>query len=434
MSWKTLRLALTALLVFCTGGPTVIAQDDNIGPGFWLRERERVEQRQRMAPAGLERRPTHLVRRPGPALSRQYPREQNDVAPRERNASGGAGANSAPVVTQAPTAKTPTAASFSVTLLGDSLGVMLAQGLQDTLVDAPEIAIVRRARESSGLVRDDYFDWMKAARDLVAGAEKTDLAVVMIGSNDRQPLRDAEGAHDPLSPRWNELYAARVEAFAAVFRDKKIPLVWVGLPVMRAERYSADMQKLNEIFRERSVKAGAAYVDTFEAFVDDRGQFDVYGPDVNGQTVKLRTADGVHFTKSGARKLAHFVEADIRRAHDRTRPPTAYAVVEPGGAILPPLLPQIADLDINAQIRRDGLARPDLQAALPSATAPVEPATPLRPAAGAITPLLAPSLSPGGALASGPLEPSADVRRVLVEGRTMPPKAGRADDFAWPRP
>ncbi len=43
--------------------------------------------------------------------------------------------------------------------------------------------------------------------------------------------------------------------------------------------------------------------------------------------VRLRTADGVNFTKAGARKLAHFVEGEIRRNLDAAEPKVDPAVV-----------------------------------------------------------------------------------------------------------
>ncbi len=52
--------------------------------------------------------------------------------------------------------------------LGDSLAILAAQGLGDAFSTKPEIAIADLARDLSGLVRDDYFDWPKAARDLIA--------------------------------------------------------------------------------------------------------------------------------------------------------------------------------------------------------------------------------------------------------------------------
>ena len=72
--------------------------------------------------------------------------------------------------------------NYYIDIIGDSLGVSAAEGLSDTFADKPEIAIVDRSRDASGLVRDDYFNWSKTAGDLVAGTEKIDLVVVMLGN------------------------------------------------------------------------------------------------------------------------------------------------------------------------------------------------------------------------------------------------------------
>ena len=220
-------------------------------------------------------------------------------------------------------AKPAVAPTYFVAVLGDSLGQMLAQGLSEAFENRPEVAILRKAKENSGLVRDDFFDWTKATRDMLASGEKIDFAVMLIGSNDRQPLRDANGSYEPRSPEWQAAYTQRIETIAAMFRDKKIPLVWVGLPILRSERLSADALAFNEFYRAYAEKSGATYIDIWEAFADEAGQYSAFGPDINGQTVRLRAADGIHFTKAGARKLAHFVEPEIRRNLDEVQPNTA---------------------------------------------------------------------------------------------------------------
>ena len=67
-----------------------------------------------------------------------------------------------------PTAKvqkTPTVPpSFFVAVLGDLLGELLGQALTTSLSDRPEVEAAD-AKEDSGLVRDDYYDWPKAAHD-----------------------------------------------------------------------------------------------------------------------------------------------------------------------------------------------------------------------------------------------------------------------------
>ena len=75
---------------------------------------------------------------------------------------------------------------------------------------------------------------------------------------------------------------------------------------------------LNELYRSRAEKAGIVYVDVWDGFVDEAGKFTPQGPDYRGQIRRLRTSDGVHFTKFGARKLALYVEREIERSLSRT--------------------------------------------------------------------------------------------------------------------
>lgn len=322
--------------------------------------------------------------------------------------------------------KTPVAPSYFVAVLGDSLGQMLAQGLSEAFADRPEVAILRKAKENSGLVRDDFYDWTKAVQDLLASGEKIDFAVMMIGSNDRQTLHDANGAYEPRSQQWEDAYAHRIETIAAMFRDKKIPLVWVGLPIMKSERLSADASAFNELYRENAAKGGAVFVDIWEAFADDAGQYSANGPDIDGQIVRLRASDGVHFTKVGARKLAHFIEPEIRHNLEEVLP---QAGPEPDVANLPP-----------AGEGAPALSEPASEAPSEAAVEP-EPAPPVKPIAGPVLPLTGPVLAPGGALATKLDAPrvAADKTRArldqsLQQGQALDPKPGRADDFAWPRP
>ncbi|MGA8172526.1 MAG: SGNH family hydrolase, partial [Methylocystis sp.] len=213
-------------------------------------------------------------------------------------------------------------ADFLVVVMGDTLGDMLADGLDEAFEDTPRIGILHKGKESSGLVRGDYYDWPKAAQDIANSPRKADVAVMMLGSNDHQTLGDGTQALEPFSPRWREIYASRVDAVARAFKEKNIPLLWVGLPVMKAERFSADMAQINEIYRSGAARAGIPFIDIWDVFADEHGQYSAFGPDINGQNVKLRAADGVHFSSAGARKLAHFVEGEIKRIFDARQPPT----------------------------------------------------------------------------------------------------------------
>jgi uncharacterized protein len=389
-------LAAMAFLLSLAGGPPALAQIDPFG---WFEQLFRPN-----PPPGraVKPRPEHHRAAPQPYLAR----------PRSSHPAGKAGEKA---VAKAQPALAPT---YFVAVLGDSLGQMLAQGLSEAFENRPEVAILRKAKEDSGLVRDDFFDWTNATRDMLASGEKIDFAVMLIGSNDRQPLRDANGSYEPRSPEWQAAYTQRIETIAAMFRDKKIPLVWVGLPILRSERLSGDALAFNEFYRAYAEKSGATYIDTWEAFADEAGQYSAFGPDINGQTVRLRASDGVHFTKAGARKLAHFVEPEIRRNLDEVQPNTEPAP-NPANVANP-----------------DGTETPANVSALPGNEAPPAP----KPVAGPILPLTGPVLAPGGELATRTTtaRTAKNTARTLIEqtlqqGRPLAPKPGRADDFSWPR-
>ena len=441
-----LKIAAAGFLLFATCGPSVMAEDDTAA-SFFRADRERMQQQQRPNRV-LQQRPTHLIRRaaPVPGFTVDVPAQPDGLTPaptEQGNTPAGITADTpstdpqgAPQAT-APTvtADKPAEGSFAVAVIGDSLGQLLGQGLAETFADRPEVAILRKAKESTGLVRDDYFDWVKGARDLVAGPERINAAVIMIGSNDRQQIRDAAGAYDLHTPRWTQIYGDRVEAIAQAFRERRIPLIWVGLPVMKGERFSADMEQFNEIYRDRAGKAGAVFVDTWDAFLDDRGQYAPYGPDVNGQFQKLRSADGVHFTRPGARKLANFVETELKRLMEDARPQVdpALVSVDPQATREPPAL-AVAPPPVETP------GKPaDIMAVIPLPAPTPDVVIAVKPAAGAVSALTGPVLSPGGELVAatrrvnGAIQADALLEKALIQGRPLDPRPGRADDFSWPR-
>jgi hypothetical protein len=118
---------------------------------------------------------------------------------------------------------------------------------------------------------------------------------------------------------------------------------------------------------------------------------------VNGQTRLLRAADGLNFTKPGARKLALYLEREVGRTVLHSAPAELPAVAR--GTNPPPVKPDE------------------------------------RPAAGPVVPLTGvPPSAKGDTLLGGakPAHSSSDAR--LLGGEPVPPAHGRADDFSWPRP
>jgi hypothetical protein len=308
---------------------------------------------------------------------------------------------------QATQAQTPpggrqAAPSFVVAVIGDSEASRLADGLEEAFAGDARVSIVDRTSEDSGLVRDDVYDWRKAAKALLDGPQHFDLVVMQVGINDNQKLRLApDNDLAPLSQPFNEAYAARVEEIADAFRDKNVPFIWVGLPIMRSPTLSNAVMVFNDIAKQRATAAGARYVDLWEAFSDVDSVYKASGPDVNGAIVRLRGPDGVHFNDAGARKAAHFVEPEIKKVLEAKLQPQP----EPGSPT-------------------PGSDNP--AASVPGEPPPAPAPAPEKPLAGAVIPLNGPVLSPGGALAKLPA-----VR--APQTAAAPAQPGRADDFTWPK-
>lgn len=410
-----LKFALLAATILAAAAPEP-ARAQETDARFWIQDRARYAPRQRYREAPVLMRRTQPPRRIAPARLTPPPGLGDPAAPLEgatphtaepaAPAQPGAEASAPAAPVPAPAVDAPKPPQFNVAVLGDSLGQLLGQGLQEAFAQRADIGLLRKARENTGLVRDDYFDWPKAVRDLLASGEKIDLAIMILGSNDRQQIRDGQGYLELYSPRWIELYTARVAAIAEAFRERNIRLVWVGLPIMKSASMASGATTVNEIYRQQAAKGGAAFVDIWEAFADERGQYSDFGPDLNGHVVRLRSGDGVHFTKAGARKLAHFVEGGIRNLIIETKP-----AIEPTVARVDPALA--------------APVAPDAATARPEAVSP--PSPPPKPALGPVLSLTAQSASPGAELA----RPSASV--ALPAPPPDAARPGRADDFAWPQ-
>jgi hypothetical protein len=228
-----------------------------------------------------------------------------------------------------------------------------------------------------------------------AAEEDPDLAIAAPEKSRRAP----DGIADFRDDRWTELYARKIEEMVTVLKGKHVPILWVGLPAVRGTKSTSDMLFLDSLYRDVAGKTGITYVDVWDGFVDDNGRFLTQGPDFEGQIRRLRTSDGVFFTKAGARKLAHYVEREIRRVMSARLSPMAMPTDEPPAEVKP------------------GVSGP-------------------RPLYGPVLPLVASQVRSDELLGGNGTRPAAVdalAARTMVKGEALDPPAGRADDFAWPR-
>ncbi|MBM7050294.1 DUF459 domain-containing protein [Rhizobium lusitanum] len=327
-----------------------------------------------------------------PPRRKVQPRKRPTPPPRE------------PVVqpeTPPPAEKLPDAKTILV--VGDFMASGLGTGLEDAFSTSPGVIIQTRGNVASGLVRQDYYNWPQQLTGMMDQL-KPAIVIVMLGANDRQQII-GDGLNEKYgTDPWFLAYEERVQQFAKLVTSRHIPLLWVGLPSFGSDQLTASAVKLNQLYQSQATSVGGEFIDIWDGFTDQNGEFIVTGSDINGQQVRLRTADGVNLTAAGKRKVAFYVEKSARR-----------------------LLGDQASPDIT---RLDtGNPLPAQQANLPPTE--MEKITRIPPMS-----LSDPDLDGGAQLLGGTPAPASTTpspRDLLVDkGQMAPAPAGRVDDYRLP--
>jgi len=195
---------------------------------------------------------------------------------------------------------------FKVLIMGDSFIAVwggMGEILEQELIKYKNVTAKRDGEVSSGLSRPDYFDWPSKTKELIS-EQDPNIVVIMLGSNDAQSFtKNSNGKNIVLNygtKEWDNEYTQRVSDFLEIFRENKIIVFWVGLPIMESPTFSEKMRHLNSIY-EKEVKnyKNAYFVPTWNLFVDGNGKYTDYLIDEKGKYILGRLQDGIHFSYFG---------------------------------------------------------------------------------------------------------------------------------------
>ncbi|MDP8955653.1 MAG: DUF459 domain-containing protein [Actinomycetota bacterium] len=206
-----------------------------------------------------------------------------------------------PFALAAPTERRP----LSVLAVGDSVASDLGHAFARLAAERGGFRVRVDARVSTGLARQDYFDW---PYHLAVGIRdhRPDAVVALFGVNDAGNGFFVGSRGIPFgTPEWKSGYRDRVAKIMKMITKSGRPVIWVGMPIV-AEGWRANgVRMLNEIFRTEARKHdGVVYVDAWKLFADRNGGYTAYLPAGSGGKVQVRQPDGVHLTMEGGDLLA----------------------------------------------------------------------------------------------------------------------------------
>jgi lysophospholipase L1-like esterase len=368
--------------------------------------------------------------------------------------------------------------TYQVKVIGDWLADGLLGGLTEAFAASPAgVQFAHKRYRLSGLRRNRYIDRLEKEM----ANDPSHIAIVMLGVEDRYSISSRR--KPKADQKWRAEYGARVDRAMKILKKGGRAVYWVGLPNMRRWKDNERAQMMNDIYRERAYLNGVRYIDAYASFIDEGGGYSDYGPDVTGKVRRLRYRDGIHFTDAGYRKLAHFVERELKRdlaqaRLERSVPlagnPSEQAKVNPDRARLKAESARsqkgktakagVAAPAVPAKARgqKADSAKVDIKVPGPGGTERVVTVDIVRPAIPASVVALMTRRSsadraaqmgdilvdqiPGGLTVMSSIVPprggggrrgmsptQTPYFRVFERGERLVPKPGRIDDFSWPR-
>lgn len=294
--------------------------------------------------------------------------------------------------------------TYQIFVLGDSLAAGLWSGVSRQIENDDRMSLNGRYKEDSGLSRPEYYDWNGALPKILA-SNKMDIAIVMIGSNDAQAIRDGEVRYEFDTPEWRRAYVKQVDTLMASLKAAGAAVYWMEIPPMQAAKYDSSMKVISAIHEERAKAAGIRFIATRHEFLN-KGKYTDSAFDPDGQFVRMRARDGVHFLREGNNKLAGLVMAAINRDIDAA---VAALPAEPIEPVEPP-----ADTVVSETPPGSGLTGSEMLAHGKGDFAG-KPATPSDPAMARLVKTT---------------RPGTDASRLFSRGEAIAARPGRFDDVS----
>ncbi|MBF7695368.1 SGNH/GDSL hydrolase family protein [Acinetobacter rathckeae] len=199
-------------------------------------------------------------------------------------------------------------ANDQVFFAGDSMMQGVAPYVQKALLEQFQIKTVNLSKQSTGLAYPKLFDWPKTIKDTIMANPQIKILVVFLGPNDPWDMPNPNGGHylKYESPEWEAVYRSRIAEIIQTANQQHVNVMWITPPNMRKPTLNKQMIYLSHVVADEVQKHKALSLDSREILGSMNNIYSDYFQD-NGQAVKVRSADGIHFSPDGQKRIAHTI-------------------------------------------------------------------------------------------------------------------------------
>ena len=206
--------------------------------------------------------------------------------------------------------------SDQVFFAGDSLMQGVAPHVQKHLQEKFDIKTINLSKQSTGLSYPSFFDWPKTIQDTIDANKQIKVLVVFLGPNDPWDMPNPKGGLylKFQSPEWESVYRSRIAQIIQTAKENRISVMWLSPPNMKKDSLNQQMVYLNRVISDEVKKHQAFFIDSRPLL---GGKNDIYNEYVtkNGNSIKMRSADGIHFSTDGQKLIAQVISSHLKIIH-----------------------------------------------------------------------------------------------------------------------
>ncbi len=197
-----------------------------------------------------------------------------------------------------------------VLLVGDSIMNQAGLYLEEALEARPgveDVEVVNEARNGTGLLTPQVFDWKGAAPDLIATTEPDVIIVLFVGNYASTDLWVNQGGVEVegYTPQFFQAWEGEARALHRLLAESGADVYWVNPPPMLGEEGEYRVREFRQINRRLAEDfTGVVLIDGTDALSDGEGGYAFELPGEDGIPEQVRSLDSVHLTPAGAERLA----------------------------------------------------------------------------------------------------------------------------------
>lgn len=195
---------------------------------------------------------------------------------------------------------------------GDSMMQGIAPHVQQYLQKTHNIQSVNLSKQSTGLAYPSFFDWPKTIEETLASNANIKILVVFLGPNDPWDMPDLQtkARLKFQTPEWEMAYRARIASILQSAHSRGVKVIWITPPNMKKQQLNEQMIYLSKVMQDELRQHDVLIMDSRKLLGTSDNVYNNYLVK-NGETIKMRSSDGIHFSVEGQKLIAEALQQQL---------------------------------------------------------------------------------------------------------------------------